>query len=412
MDRFLLTGSVRKGRPGQLILAFVCAALLLAGCAGKLERAAKLYYAERPEAALELLKEADQNGGRNRLLYLMEQGLVEHELGEYRASSKSLLLAARELEAFETISASEQLASLATTEWLTKYKGEYSERLWVHSYQMMNFLLLEEFDSAQVEARQALKLFESYPEVLKEDYFTRALMALCFSLVGEDNDAYLIYRKLGDELPSPRPVAADLVRLSARLGQRDEVERFKPHVPTKLPRGGGELVLFVASGRIPQKQPGNVVLPPSIRFSFPYYRSGHSPQTQVRISPATVTLPPLTSDFSALAVTSLAARKARIIVKETARVAGKEAIAQSVGNQFGDAAEVLTRLSLFLLEEPDVRSWQTLPGRLTLVRVPLPAGRHDLTLRVSSAGGFNAREFTLPGFELRSGQKLFHSIRY
>ncbi len=110
--------------------------------------------------------------------------------------------------------------------------------------------------------------------------------------------------------------------------------------------------------------------------------------------------------------TSLSARKARIIAKETARVAGKEAIAQSVGNQFGDAAELLTRLSLFLLEEPDVRSWRTLPGRMTLVRVPLPAGSFRFTVEVTAGSGPWRRSIELPEFEIRPGRRVFYSLRY
>jgi len=405
------TGLAPHGRPGFVYILFL-AAVLLSGCAGKLDRATGLFYAERPEEALEVLAEGSEESRTSELLFLMEKGLVEHELGRYRDSSQTLLKASRLVESFETISASEQLASLATTEWLTRYKGEYSERLWVHSYLMMNFLLQYQYDSAQVEARKALKLFEAYPDVLDNDYFTRALMGLCFSLVGEDNDAYLVYRKLAADLPSPQPVAFDLVRLASRLGQPDEVEKYRPHLPGNLPRRSGELVLFVASGRIPEKKAGNVVLPPSIRFSFPYYRTSHVPEIRVQLRPAQTTLPPVTSSLSVLAVSSLSARKARIIAKETMRVAGKEAIAQSVGNQFGDAAELVTRLSLFLLEEPDVRSWRTLPGRLTLVRVPLPEGKHRLTVDVGRGDGRWKSSLELPEFEVRAGQRIFYSLRY
>lgn len=398
--------------PGLRISLLLVLLICVTGCAGRLNKAGELFFADRPDQALAELEKGDRFGQRNQLLFLMERGLVLHQLGRFQESVEILLQAEELITEFERLSVSEQLGSLVTTEWLTSYKGEYSERLWVHSYLMMNFLLLGEYDSALVEAKQSLELLGRYPEALKEDYFSRALIALCFRSLAEDNDAYLVYRRLADDLASPEPVAADLVRISGRLGQLDEIERYQAYLPSLVPTGDGELVLFVANGRIPRKQPGNVVLPPSLRFSFPYYESSHSPEVRVDVLPAKTTLPALSTDLAIVAGKSLEARKLGIIAKETVRVAGKEAIAQSVGNEHGKAAEVVVRVSLFLLEEPDTRSWQTLPGRLTLVRIPLPAGHHKLRIRLSGAGIFGLPEFPLPEFDLRPGQQVFHSLRF
>ncbi len=399
-------------RPGLLIFILLFMLVGLTGCAGRLNQASALFYSDQPESSLAELEKGDWFGKRNQLLFFMERGLVLHQLGRFQESVDSLLQAAEVIDEVELLSVSEQVGSLVTNEWMMRYKGEYSERLWVHSYLMMNFLLLGEYDSALVEAKQSLELLGRYPEALGGDYFTRGLIALCFANVAEDNDAYLVYRRLAEDLPDPTPVAADLVAISSRLGQLDEVKRFKRHLPKPFPRGDGELVLFVANGKIPRKRPGNVVLPPSIRFSFPYYESTRTPAIGVSILPLHLPLPALSSDLAAVVVRSLEERKASIITKETARVAAKEAISQSVGNDHGKTAEAVVRLSLFLLEEPDTRSWQTLPGRLTLVRVPLPAGTHTIRVRVSGLELFDMPEITLPEFQLRPGQRIFHSLRY
>ena len=82
-----------------------------------------------------------------------------------------------------------------TTEWLTEYKGEYGERLLVHTYQMMNYLLIGKHEDALVEAKQALEIYGKYPSC-SNDYFTRALIAHCYEALGEINDAYIEYKKL------------------------------------------------------------------------------------------------------------------------------------------------------------------------------------------------------------------------
>lgn len=410
--RTFQAGSAFLCRSGLRIFALFFLLLCLNGCAGQLNKATELFYADQPEAALSKLDQWDWLSRRNRLLFLMERGVVLHQLQRYRESVEQLLAAAEMMKEFDRISVSGQVGSLVTNEWLLHYKGEYSERLWVHSYLMMNFLLLGEYDSAYVEARQALEVLGRHPDALKQAYFSRALIALCFATVAEDNDAYLVYRQLADDLPSPAPVAADLVQLSSRLGQQDEVERFETFLPPRLPSGEGELVLFVANGRIPRKQPGNVVLPPSIRFSFPYYDKRRTPPARIGFTPYFPTLPTVSSDLAVVAEQSLEARKVAIIAKETARAVTKEVISQKVGNQHGDVAEAVVRISLFLLEEPDTRCWQTLPGRLSLVRVPLPAGRHKLRVSVTGGGLFAPVEIDLSEIQLNAGQRLFRSLRF
>lgn len=407
---FRRAGLARGCGAGLFRLCLVLLLFLLCGCAGRLERATELFYSDRPAQALGVLQKGGGLGQRNRLLYLMEQGVVLHQLGRYQQSIDVLRQAAELIEENEYISLSEQTASLVTTEWLTRYKGEYSERLWVHSYLMMDYLLLDQYDDALVEAKQALELFSRYGKALNRDYFTRALIALCFDNLGEDNDAFLEYRKLAELLPSPAPVAADLVRLAGRLGLPDEVSRYRAYLPP-VAAADAELVLFVANGRIPRKQPGNVVLPPSIRFSFPYYLEHSTPLPRLQLEPPFPVLTTLSTDLAVVVRRSLEERRLQIIVKESARVAAKEAIAQSVGNKHGEAAEALLRVSLFLLEEPDTRSWRTLPGRLTLVRIPLSAGRHRLTLQLR--GGYGGEQkIELPEFVLRNGQRKFYSLRF
>ncbi len=116
--------------------------------------------------------------------------------------------------------------------------------------------------------------------------------------------------------------------------------------------------------------------------------------------------------MASVARSALDARKVSIITKETLRVASKEAIAQSVGNKNDETAEAVVRIVLFLLEEPDTRSWQTLPGRLTLVRIPLPAGRHDLQIELKGDKFNRPKIINLPDVKVRQGQRVFRSLHF
>jgi tetratricopeptide (TPR) repeat protein len=413
MMHYLKAGQSPWCRVGLSFILLLFLLIGLSGCASSLDKASRSFYADQPEQALTILQKGDSFSRRSKLLFQLEQGVVLHQLGRYQESIDQFLKAAEMVRGFEKISASEQLGSLITSEWLVQYKGEYSERLWIHSYQMLNFLLLGQDDDALVEAKQALEVLGRYPDALRDDYFSRAVIALCFSQLREDNDAYLVYRQLADDLPTPQAVAADLVQSAGRLGMVDEVAHFRPYLSADIPSGDAELVLFIASDRIPKKRPGNVFLPPLIRFSFPYYAKTATPPLHVRVvSPAYPTLPPISADFAAVIRRSLDERKAQIIVKETARVAAKEALSQEVGNRQGDVAEILLRVSQLLLEEPDTRSWQTLPGRMTLVRIPLPAGNHRIRLELATPG-YRQRQFLdLSEVQLRKGERVFRALRF
>jgi tetratricopeptide (TPR) repeat protein len=206
---------------------------LLAGCAaGNINKARNKFYAGRTQKAAEILSEKEPSK-RDRLLFLMEKGMVFHHLGQYESSIKEFLKASNLVEQQETISLTRQTTSLITTEWITEYKGEYSERLWIHTYLMMNYLILNKYEDALVEAKQALEILQKHSESLSGSYFTRALIALCYDNLMEFNDAYIEYKKLSELLPDLSQVATDLYRLSTALGFAEEAEYYKKFLPTK-----------------------------------------------------------------------------------------------------------------------------------------------------------------------------------
>jgi hypothetical protein len=105
-------------------------------------------------------------------------------------------------------------------------------------------------------------------------------------------------------------------------------------------------------------------------------------------------------------------RKQRVLAKETVRVAAKEALAQTIGENSGDLAEVLVRGVLFVTEEPDTRSWQTLPARLTLLRIPLTPGRYNINIGIMGKRGRMIKTFTLSNLNVSGGQRIYRSLRY
>lgn len=388
-----------------LLWALLPALFIAAGCATSLQNARRDFYSGDLNRAAEALPGPGSVSGRDRLLYFMEKGVILYQAGRYDESIHTLLQASDLMRQQEPISASRQATSLITSERITEYKGEYAERLWVHTYLMMNYLLVGNAEDALVEAKQALEVFHQYPEALSRAYFTRALIAHCYEAMGQFNDAYIEYVKLAQSLPDPSPVAEKVYFLGRRLGFTDDIEPYRKYVkdPEADPENGsaGELIIFVAQGRAPEKIPHNIVLPPSIRFSFVAYRDRTGPfyRPAVRIprEPGGTTL--VTTDVGSVLKDSLHQRMLKMITKETARVAAKEAISRQINDPL---VEALVRISFFLMEEPDTRGWETLPAYLSMIRVPLPAGVHRVAVSVSGS------TVLTPEFNVRPGGRYYY----
>lgn len=374
-------------RPNNVYLYFsfaIIAILLTTGCSSvPLERARTEFYSGNLNEAEYILEGCEGVKDKDLLLCYTEKGLILHYMEVYEESTQVLLKASQLIESQDIVSVSEQSSAVVVSDNVTTYKGEYSERLWVHTYLMMNYLLQYMYEDALVEAKQALEVYDKYPESLAGDHFTRALIALCYENMNMPDDARIEYEILAEEMG---------------------MEEFKPD---PIDAGKGELILFIAQGRAPTKVSSDVVLPPTIRISVPVYEGGSSPMP-VSIWSDNDSLKPkeISTDLGDVARRSLDDRSAQYLTRQALRAGTKEAIAQEIGNDT-IVGEVFARAILFLLEEADTRSWETLPGGLTLVRIPLDAGIHDLEV---SAGG--SETIQLNGIDIPEGGKVYRSIRF
>lgn len=360
--------------------------LLVSGCSSlPLQKARTAFYVGNPVEADRILKECDQVSQKNKLLCYMEKGLILYYMAEYEKSTQVLLKASALIREQDQISIKDQSSAVLINDSVATYKGEYCERLWVHTFLMMNFLMQHNAESAMVEGRQALEVFDEHRDSLESDHFTRALIALCFENMNLVSDARIEYEKLAQAMGT-------------------ESVRAKSFSP-----GTGELVLFIGQSRIPSKVATNIILPPSIRISIPRYDDSPPPSLPVTVRSSGRKLAPMTiisTDMGKVARQSLNDRSAAILSRQALRAGAKEAIAQKVGEN-NQLVEVMARAVLFLLEEADTRSWQILPGSLSLVRVELDSGVHDLEILSG-----DSRTIQLNAVNIAEGRRTYRSLRF
>ena len=89
----------------------------------------------------------------------------------------------------------------------------------------------------------------------------------------------------------------------------------------------------------------------------------------------------------------------KIIVSAITRMIARFAVGQGIraaagkDNVVGLIASLGTQATLTALDTPDTRSWETLPARVAVARVRLPAGKHRV--QIDARGWLRDQEFVV-----------------
>jgi uncharacterized protein len=110
--------------------------------------------------------------GKDKALYHLDLGLLQHYLQEYEASNRSLQIAEDAMDDAFVRSVTRGATSLLLNDNVLTYAGEDYENIYVNIFKALNYLALDEFDHAFVEIRridEKLKVLESrYWKVAKK----------------------------------------------------------------------------------------------------------------------------------------------------------------------------------------------------------------------------------------------------
>ena len=367
-----------------LVLLLAGIFLLVNGCATPgLPGSRNLFYKgdlEEAEARVESVRRAR---GRNRVLFLMERGLIYHTNDRYEKSNRDLLEAARQLETLETVKVAEQTGSFFSNDLLLTYRGEPFERVLIHTYSALNFLKLRKWENALVECKMALKELERSPFSYSQP-FTNYLAGVSYEIMDEYDDARIEYEKVLKARPDIPFLKHDIERVLA--GRKSS--------------GRGELICFIQIGKSSIKVPFEVFVPPDKRFVLPEYRSRNylCRRAVVAVEPVcSLTVPScggqmsvssesyLLTDLESVAGKVMKERMEKEIAREVARLAAKERISREVERESSELAGDITRIGFMLLESADTRSWQTLPAKLEVARLSLEPGTYGVRIRFLDA---------------------------
>ncbi|NBX68750.1 MAG: hypothetical protein EBR01_07300 [Proteobacteria bacterium] len=377
--------------------AFLCLSLIFVmGCATyahKISGARNLFeMGQYDSAAAELKLLADKNDN-DRLLYLLELGMVYHSAGKYLDAINAFKEAEKIAVLNDYTSVSQEVGSVILNDSTKVYKGEDFEKILINVYLAIDYTLLGQWEAALVECRRVNQKLDVMISQGKMPYqynsFAKYLAAALFESQGEINDAFVDYRTVKKWMGNFAYLPGPLMRVADRLKANQELETYAKEYPAQkkyaLPKDHGEVVLLLEQGRAPYKSPNPAFeLIPQFLRNPSSYQSG-SFRDSKKIASAS---PEILFDIEDTAIKELDEKMALITAKKIGGVVAKRAVAYGVGKATKSKdAELLSFLLLRLTDQADLRSWVTLPSNLRLARLALPAGRHDLVLDMVAYGG-------------------------
>lgn len=417
-------------------ILFTLACLGLAGCASHSERTRPVRTAldeGRPREAIRLLNGAmgvksdtqlPEDMDSDNALFVLDRASIQQSLAQFRASKRDFETADKAIDMLDLAhDAKDSISEYVFSGSSGRYRAPPYEKLLINTLDMVNYLELGDLPGARVEARRLAVMQRYVKDELHEDDNSvlglgGLLAGLTFEKSGVPDEALRFY---DDALAvGNSPALEDPVRRLLSLG-RYRTPRLSalaekgPKAPLEE-SGEGEVVLVVGYGRVPHKIARRV----PIGLALTWYSSALEPTDVAAANRLAaqglvtwINYPTLGQETGshALPEASLDGRsvsleeavnvtdevraewkkiEGRIIVSAITRLVARYAAGSVVKAASGDRGSlglllsIGTQATLTALDRPDTRSWETLPARVAIGRVRVPAGKH--VVRVQARG--------------------------
>jgi uncharacterized protein len=391
--------------------------------AGKADKALSIYN-EKLEVDTE--KELPKNTGGDNTLLILDRSMILQQLQKYQLSSRDLEVADKQIEVLDLDRGTlDDIGKYLFSDDTGPYKAPFYEKLLINTQNMLNYLEVADLNGARIEARR-LAVMQRFISDHEGAFASLTgpgsyLAGFIFEKSGQPQEALRYYDEAlqWGEFENLEPV---IVRLAARSSYRT------PRITKMLDAAGkgaepdessGEVLVVVNYGRVPEKIPKRV----PIGLALTYASGIISPNDAARANELAaqglvtwvnypsladsrpVALPRLFVDSKpaelelALEVDSEAQKAweaargtlvASAITRLIARIiAGETTKKVAGGGLLGAVLSLGTQATLTATDIPDTRSWGTLPARIAIGRVSLPAGNHQVEV---SASGLSRKQ--------------------
>ncbi|MBP7739050.1 MAG: hypothetical protein KA369_23985 [Spirochaetes bacterium] len=410
------------------------------------------YKGQEYEAAKMLLPYVNKSG-KDQLLFMMEAGYLLHMAGKYEDSNKVLLKAAS-IAKIKPISVSQEVGALITDQTVTNYRGEDFEKVLVHMFLGINFLMLKQYDDAAVEFKAVNNELQKIKTENGQARYKQNIMAKYLTALAHEQR--FVAGNSEDDREYAEVEYKQILQLKPDLAMaRDGLALLKQNTSGNT----GELVVIFQAGRSPIKvSRGKLLEDPGMNSAVNVALSAQSLAAGVTASSILTTVGLAENPIPKFKIRSNKVKNLRVAVlgqqittdslenieytamknmednygRLQAKVAGSIIVKAVIAAAAGVAASEATRhlsdgnsglsalvgllvgagtgTALFATIRPDLRCWHTLPANLQLGRMRLGPGKYTARVQYIGYNG-GVLDTKMINFEIKSREKHFINIR-
>nr|WP_275658771.1 hypothetical protein [Vibrio brasiliensis] len=421
-------------------LAFILGStLVLSACANLSAGNLFSHYSAQNGELHQLVKSGDYQQAEQALpefvagdiLDNFEQGrvyLLNQQYPESKAAFDLSDQAVRVQQDQATVSVSESamsLSALAVNDNLKTYQPADYELGFLHLYLGLNYLKQNDLEGALVEMRRANQVQEqarkdrekdlesaqnqmeqqgltpnlgsvlsNYPDAGKtlqavQSGYLLYLSALLYETDNDLNSAYVDYRRALAVMPDNQQVIDGTMRVAKRLGMREDLVKLENRYgkASYLASGKSRIIVIDERGVVESLQGWKQALPlydsrgdgAWYSIALPYYPQAQSESfSPIKINNGHLSESLLT-DVNLMAQRDLSERMPSIVIRQALRVWAKDQLRKEAAKG-DDVGNILFNVWNTLTEQPDTRSWLTLPGEIYSASAEVNPGQQQMTI--------------------------------
>lgn len=361
----------------------------------------------------------------------MERGRVGFVAEQYPLSFSALKTAdeavkAQQREAVIQISSGlNQAGALLTNDNMITYQPADYELGFLHLYLALNYIQQHDLEGALVEVRRANQVQEAAKKVRQAELaqaekaaekkgidqnlgailarypnaghtlgnvqngYLFYLSGVLYEAEGDLNNAYIDYKRALAVAPNNPYVSQSVMRLATRLDMRSDLQSLTARYGAyhRPPAGTGRVIVFDEQGvvaardgwRLPLWLPDSRGQGAMYNLALPYYRNTATPvYSPLMLGRKTLSESPLVN-VNGMAQQSLQEALPAMVVRQSLRVLAKNEVRRTAAREGDDLGNVLVNIFNTLTEQPDTRSWETLPAKVSLSQQDVKAGEYALS---------------------------------
>ncbi len=440
------------------VLALI-ALLWFSGCAtysDNVKSAHSAVASNKPEKAVQLLNKQLETQSSAQLpdslqddnsLLLLERATVLQAMGEYKLAARDMIAADDTLEWLDLTNAeSMEIAKYMYSEASEDYRAPAYERLLLNTLNMINFMAMDDVQSAKVEARRFTLLEQFFLDEDQQNVLHGVLGlgnyvgAAAFEAANDYEMAARYYsrawyygvrgqgfrQRLVDLMTltgyKPRELQADDQEALSDILEQVQLNQLITFDEYRERHRNGDTLLLVQTGLAPWLEPKRIPISQAVGYTerahrhsfdndqqgrlnmmvangviesvnFPMLtrRSNPSPKP-VKVSVGDYTMEPnadvdiasqVETAYAEVMPSMMVAAITRLITRAAAGSITEAAVNHGGGGSgLGSLANLAVQAGMNAADKPDTRSWMTLPARIQLIRVQLGDGTHPISVKV------------------------------